>query len=520
MAKQKETSRGGDPKVLERLGVRQIPPAVLVIAPVIVLTLISAGMLSLVLAETGPTSIHALGVLAAGGLAYALAVSVLLRFGLASIGHLEVLGLTDSLAAMPNRRALHIDFSRHPAGDERALALLDLDGFKSVNDQYGHFIGDRLIKECATLLHEVCGSEARAYRLGGDEFAILVMGPIAGNILEGICYTLLTRLAQSILVEERRLTVGASIGLSRSTGKDALSSSELLRRSDMAMYASKEGGKNRCTWFSEDFDRNRDQTNQIEKDLREALKAGELSLAYQPLVDAKSGAIVAVEALLRWRRADGTMESPADFIPIAEKSGLIYPIGLWVLRQACGDALDWDGIKLSINVSPVQLRNPEFPIQLGQILEETGFPAARLEIEVTETYLVSDPVVANRNLDVIRKFGVGIALDDFGTGYASIGFLRNFRFEKLKLDRSMVVDAGNDQGSMAMMASSIAVARAMDMAVTAEGVETKAQADMVRTAGCDQIQGWYYFKAIPAQEIREQLDGCRKMSGGRHGHGG
>ena len=223
------------------------------------------------------------------------------------------------------------------------------------------------------------------------------------------------------------------------------------------------------------------------------------------------------------------MVSPGVFIPIAEKCGLIYPIGLWVLRKACREALGWDGIKLSINVSPAQLRNPEFPIELGHILEETGFPPARLELEVTETYLVTDPLVANRNLDVIRKFGVGIALDDFGTGYASIGFLRNFRFEKLKLDRTMVVDAGLDSGSLAMMASSIAVARAMDMSVTAEGVETQAQADLVRSAGCDQIQGWYYYKAITAPEIRAHLDelrhrnttrNTRKCIGDRHGHVG
>jgi EAL domain-containing protein (putative c-di-GMP-specific phosphodiesterase class I) len=215
------------------------------------------------------------------------------------------------------------------------------------------------------------------------------------------------------------------------------------------------------------------------------------------------------------------------FIPVAEKCGLIYPIGLWVLRTACREAIDWDGIKLSINVSPAQLRNPEFPIELGHILEETGFPPSRLELEVTETYLVTDPVVANRNLDVIRQFGVGIALDDFGTGYASIGFLRNFRFEKLKLDRTMVVEAGQDSGSLAMMASSIAVARAMDMEVTAEGVETQAQADLVRTAGCDHIQGWYYYKAITAAEIRmrldenrARLDGGRKRIGSKHGHVG
>ncbi len=426
---------------------------------------------------------------------------------------------------MPNRRALHLDYARLAPEHDRALALLDLDGFKTVNDQYGHFVGDRLIKEFAHLLGDVCGEDARAYRLGGDEFAILVSGPIAGNIIEGLCHSLLARLAQPILVDDRKLTIGASVGLSRSSRRDELSSSELLRRSDMAMYVSKEGGKNRCTWFSEDFDRNRDVTQQVEADLREALRLGEFRLAYQPLVDAQNGAIVAVEALLRWQRADGAATSPGVFIPIAEKCGLIYPIGLWVLRQACTDAIDWDGIKLSINVSPAQLRNPEFPIELGQILEETDFPAARLELEVTETYLVTDPLVANRNLDVIRKFGVGIALDDFGTGYASIGFLRNFRFEKLKIDRSMVVDAATSSGSLAMMNSSIAVARAMDMSVTAEGVETEAQADLVRLAGCDQIQGWYYYRAIPAGEIREQLDAARQRNvnhkpakGRRHGY--
>jgi len=502
--------------VLEAISLKQVRPPVVVIAPVMVLTLISASIMGLLLQRTGPDFGPAWVIIATGGLAYTVAVVLLVRFGLASIEKLEDLGLTDSLAAMPNRRALHIDYQRVPEGQEKALALLDLDGFKSVNDQYGHFVGDRLIKECAKLLGEVCGSEARSYRLGGDEFAILVSGTIAGNILEGICHTLLGRLSQALLIDDRKLTVGASVGLSRSSGRDGLSSSELLRRSDMAMYASKEGGKNRCTWFSEDFDRNRDISQQVVEDLREAVKHEQFHLAYQPLVDARTCEIVAVEALLRWPQPDGTMVSPAVFIPIAEKCGLIYPIGLWVLRTACREAIDWDGIKLSINVSPAQLRNPEFPIELGHILEETGFPPSRLELEVTETYLVTDPVVANRNLDVIRKFGVGIALDDFGTGYASIGFLRNFRFEKLKLDRTMVVDAGIDSGSLAMFTSSIAVARAMDMEVTAEGVETQAQADLVRTAGCDHIQGWFYYKAITAPEIRMHLDENRKRrEGGR-----
>jgi EAL domain-containing protein (putative c-di-GMP-specific phosphodiesterase class I) len=281
------------------------------------------------------------------------------------------------------------------------------------------------------------------------------------------------------------------------------------------MYASKTSGKMRCTWFSDEFDRKRDAARKIEGELRKALERGEFRLKYQPLVDAQTCQIVAVEALLRWERADGVPIGPDVFIPIAEESGLIDPIGLWVLREACREAMKWTQIKLSINVSAAQLRNPEFPVQFGQILEETGFPPSRLELEVTETYLVLDPVVAGRALEVIKQFGVGVVLDDFGTGYASIGFLRKFRFEKLKIDRSLIVDAALDDGSHAMMVSSIAVARAMDMDVTAEGVETQAQADLVRIAGCDQIQGWLYFRPISAEEITEQLAKIEYLPVGR-----
>ena len=272
------------------------------------------------------------------------------------------------------------------------------------------------------------------------------------------------------------------------------------------MYASKRGGKMRCTWSSEDFDRNREAVCELDNELRKGLEEEEFRVFYQPLVDASTKQIVAVESLLRWERADGQYIGPNIFIPVAEESGLINPIGLWVLRQACRDALNWGDIALSVNISAAQLRNPEFPIELGYVLEETGFPPHRLELEITETCLVLDPVVAERSLDVIRGFGVNVSLDDFGTGYASIGFLRQFRFEKLKLDRSLVVHAGEDDGSRAMMISSIAMARALNMGVTAEGVETEEQATMVRTAGCDQIQGWLFYKAMPAAEIDKLVE--------------
>tara|TARA_R110000787_G_scaffold220726_2_gene329458 strand:- start:2225 stop:3745 length:1521 start_codon:yes stop_codon:yes gene_type:complete len=478
----------------------------LVFTPLIVLTLIF-GALAVMLVINDAISIPLTSPLILGGvLAFVIAAVVFARLGVVHIGHLESLGMTDSLSLLPNRRALHIDVQRNGTKDsELAIALIDLDGFKMVNDQYGHNVGDQVIKNCAAMLSDLCGQDARCYRLGGDEFAISMTGSLAGTIVEGISRSFIDLFKKPIIVDDRRIVIGASIGISSSKGADRQNSSELLRRSDVAMYTSKRNGKMRCTWYQPEFDRNREAAQKIDSEMRRALSNDEFYVHYQPLVCAKTSKIVAVESLLRWARPDGRPVGPDVFIPIAEESGLINPIGLKVLRQACKDALAWADITLSVNISPAQLRDVEFPIQLGQILEETGFPAERLELEITETCLVLDPILAERTLDVIRGFGVNIALDDFGTGYASIGFLRMFRFEKLKLDRSLVVDAGEDEGSRAMMISSISVARALNMSVTAEGVETQQQADLVRIAGCDHIQGWLYFKAMPPEEITNHL---------------
>ena len=489
-----------------QISLRQLAtaPKVLVIAPLVVLTAIFAAI-TLFVISTDQLSLSP--ALIVGGLAiYLLAVAVLGAIGLNSVTKLQNLGLTDSLSSLPNRRALHGQIRAHTSkGQELSVALIDLDGFKMINDLYGHAVGDELIRQCATMLTDVSGDEAKCFRLGGDEFAIYMAGPLSSTILEGMCRALLERLGQPIAIEDRRIGIGASVGLSHSSGDDGLDSSELLRRADVAMYVSKRGGKMRCTWFRDDFDRNLEAIRDLDDELRSALLKGEFRVNYQPLVDAKTREVVAVESLIRWERPDGKHVGPNIFIPVAEESGLINAIGLFVLRQSCQDALDWNGIKLSVNISAAQLRNPEFPIQLGQILEDTGFEPDRLELEITETCLVLDPVVAERSLDIIRGFGVNVALDDFGTGYASIGFLRQFRFEKLKLDRSLVVDSADDESLRAMMLSSISMAQALKMDVTAEGVETEAQADLVRSAGCDQIQGWLYFKAMPPEQISQHL---------------
>ncbi|OBV11257.1 Diguanylate cyclase domain protein [Erythrobacter dokdonensis DSW-74] len=493
----------------------RLTPAGLVLAPLLVASVMT-GATVLAVSLNDRLTITAPGpLLAATLLVYSAVLLLLGRTAIASVRELEELGTTDSLTGLPNRRALHDDIERFSSGTEEvALALIDLDAFKQVNDHYGHAMGDELIVQCARMLREACSQEARCYRLGGDEFAAVMRGKVAGTILEGMCRTLLERLVSPIPIGDRQISVGASIGLARSIENHRLPSSELLRRSDVAMSMSKRSGKMRCTWFNESFDRRRERMREIEDEIRTGIAAGEFALAYQPLVDAGDGRIVAVEALLRWDRGTRAALGPNVFIPVAEESGLINPLGLWALRQAVADALRWEGITLSVNISAAQLRNPEFPIKLGEVLEETGFPPHRLELEVTETCLVLDPVIAERTLDVIRAFGVRITLDDFGTGYASIGFLRRFRFEKLKLDRSLVELAGGDDGSRAMMLSSIALARALNMGVTAEGVETEEQAELVRLAGCDQIQGWLYYHALPADEIDRLIAAQAKTARG------
>ncbi len=477
----------------------------LVFAPLVVLTSVFIIMAAAIVLYDGTLSVPLMPLIG-GCAAYVVTLALLGRFGMSNIAHFEHLGLTDSLSNLGNRRALHVDIQRRAQrGQEVALALIDLDGFKMINDHHGHFVGDNVIRSIAAILRETAKREARCYRLGGDEFALVMIGPVAGTILEGMCRSLLERLAKPIETSERKVVIGASIGLTRSAPGDRIASSEMLRRADVAMYASKRGGKMRCTWFRLELDRNLEEARLMDSELRMALAREEFRLLYQPLVDATSGQVIAVESLIRWERPDRRPVGPSVFIPVAEETGFINTIGLWVLRRACFDALPWNDIKLSVNISAAQLRNPEFPVELGNILEETGFPPERLELEITETCLVLDPVVAERSLRLIRNFGVNIALDDFGTGYASIGFLRQFRFEKLKLDRSLIVDAEGDEGSRAMMLSSISLARAMKMDVTAEGVETQAQADLARASGCDQIQGWLYYKPMPADQIRQHL---------------
>ncbi|QQP93837.1 EAL domain-containing protein (plasmid) [Skermanella sp. TT6] len=419
--------------------------------------------------------------------------------GLGSLVSLARQALVDGLSGLPNRRSLLVELDQ--AKDATVLLLLDLDGFKGVNDCYGHGVGDELILAVARLLRELAGPAGFIARLGGDEFALVFTGGEAPARARAVAALLLDRLAAPFHLGERTVLIGASIGFAdRRRGE--LSTEELIRRADVAMYAAKHAGRMRLCVFDAALDQARQKAHRIETELRASLLTDQgLTVVYQPLVRARDRAVSSVEALLRWTSPVLGVVSPAEFVPIAEESGLIDALGLFVLQRACAEALTWPDLKVAVNVSAAQLRNPGFPASLAGILAETGFPPARLELEITETYLVGSPDVAERVLDQLKRLGVTVALDDFGTGYASIGFLRQFRFDKLKLDRSMIVDAVDSATAQALVQASVAVARALDMQVVAEGVETERQAELMRRAGCDHLQGWLFSRAVTAEQI-------------------
>lgn len=423
----------------------------------------------------------------------------------ASVKRLFADAFSDSLSGLPNRRALRRELEMRLARRELlGLALIDLDGFKGINDNFGHNVGDRLIKLMSELLTSLAGDDAMVARLGGDEFAVLASGPRALATLEHVSQALLDHVARPFRIDERTVLVGSSIGLA-SAGISQFDASELMRRADVAMYAAKRAGKMRLQWYDEALDQAQASARTIEKELRATIEAEGFDIVYQPVLGVESQTVEAVEALLRWRSPTRGEVCPSEFIPVAEETGLIDRIGMVVLRRACADALAWPGVRLAVNVSPAQLRNPDFIAQLSTTLEETGFPASRLELEITEAYLLADVMTARKGISAIQALGVAVALDDFGNGFASMHFLRRFGFARFKIDGSLIAEAARTAEGRAIVQATISVAHTLGIQVTAEGIETQGQADLMRIAGCDQLQGWLIARAASAEEIAEKL---------------
>lgn len=415
------------------------------------------------------------------------------------------LARTDRLSGLLNRagltQLLDDQVRRGRELDEDVVLLyLDLDGFKEVNDAYGHATGDRLIRAVAAGLAVLVGDNAGLARIGGDEFGIVLTGKDAQARGLALASSILAFFDEPVLLGERTVVVGCSIGICVSGG-GRVEGGELTRRADMAMYSSKDGGRGRWTVYDPRMDEERESRNQMEIDLRQAIARGEIDVVYQPVVDAKTFTLVSVEALARWTRRGHGPVSPDVFIPIAETSGLIDQLGLCVLSQALRQLRDWPELKLSVNVSPGQFRDPSFVDHVAATFEEAGVEPGRVVLEMTETYFIQSPERARLALERLRSLGLRIALDDFGAGFSSVGYLRQFGFDRMKIDRSLVQSLERGHRAVEMLQATVALARSLGIPVTAEGVETEQQAVILRIAGCDQLQGYLFGRPQSPEEI-------------------
>ncbi len=396
----------------------------------------------------------------------------------------------DTLTGLPNRRALlahgaRIDRSKTPL----SLLYLDLDGFKEVNDLFGHQAGDVLLREATDRLRTVVGRHGYLTRLGGDEFAVLLIGGESREMVTAMADRIVEALAMPFKANQIDMVVSASVGIAMGEAQDDVE--ELVRLADIAMYAAKNEGRNGWRIYGPEMSEGRELRKRLESELRASLSVGEVDVFFQPIVDARSGKTVCLEALARWSSPSEGPVGPAIFVPIAEESGLIVELGRHILRRACTEARDWD-INIAVNLSPAQFWHQGIAGEILAVLKECDFPPERLELEITEGYLISRPDLAVTIIRELRSNGINIALDDFGTGFASIGYLRRFELDKIKLDRSFVEMVDENVDSAMVAQAVIALSKSFKLPISAEGVETEGQAVMLKVAGCDRLQGWRF----------------------------
>ncbi|ENF7818412.1 EAL domain-containing protein [Enterobacter soli] len=412
---------------------------------------------------------------------------------------------TDWLSHLPNRRALIEaleQVSLRGDIDVKSVVFIDLDGFKDVNDIYGHSVGDDLIIAIAKTLRERVPPGGMLARMGGDEFAMTIGGDRAEAQASAFAGAVLDFLNAPIRLGDRTIHISASIGIASGTLIEC-TSSELFRRADIAMYHAKMTGKGRVTHYDAELNSAREQQLALEDQIRGGLERDEFDVWYQPIIDARSQKMTSVEALVRWPRRPQGEIGPDAFITIAETSGLIYKLGQFVLHRACSDLEPFGDLKLSVNISPAQFRDPEFEDKVANVLDITHFPANRLQLEVTETYVLENPERARSAIVNLKALGTAVALDDFGTGYSSIGYLRRFNFDTIKIDKSLAGLVDNDEQAAALVSGTVRIANALGMAVVAEGVENEKQMKLLRLAGCDQLQGFWFSQPMPIEAIIE-----------------
>ncbi|MBR1121796.1 EAL domain-containing protein [Bradyrhizobium lablabi] len=415
----------------------------------------------------------------------------------------------DALTDLPNRvlfrEKLEQALRAIRPGKRLAVLYIDIDEFKGVNDALGHAVGDELLKAVAERLRLCLGEADVAARLGGDEFAVIQAAAESELETTRLVEAIHAAIRQPIECTGHLITTDASIGVAVASD-GSVNPDQLLKNADLALYGAKGDGRRTYRFFEPGMDARAKARRMLEMELRRAITDGGFEINYQPIVNLRDGGIGGCEALLRWRHPQRGMISPADFIPVAEETGLINELGQFVLDTACMEAAKWPGhVRIAVNVSPIQFRSQTLALNVAGALAASGLAPSRLELEITEAVLMRDDEVALATLHQLRALGVRIALDDFGTGYSSLSYLQRFPFDKIKIDRSFIKGIAEEGASSAIVQSVVNIAAASNMTTTAEGVEQEWQREMLRELGCTEMQGFLFSPAVAAAEIRRML---------------
>lgn len=419
----------------------------------------------------------------------------------------------DDLTGLPNRvqmkEFLDGKLNSEPTREcQLAIIMVDLDKFKPVNDVYGHAAGDSVLHDVSSRLQACLNTSGMVTRHGGDEFIIILPEVKSQTDIESLCRRIIHEINLPFIIEGSEIFVGASLGIALAP-QDARTASDLLRYADIALYKAKNEGRNQWAFFQRDMDEKIVQRREMEQELREGIRSGQLRLAYQPRYDTHCSCITAVEALVRWQHPHHGLLMPDQFIPLAEETGLINALSDWVLLTACNDALNaMPGLMVSVNISASEFQDSSLYNRIKDVLEKTGLESARLEIEVTENVTLQDPARTQKTMLKIKELGVKFLIDDFGTGFASLSYLRNFPFDGIKLDKSFIFPMDDSGRARQVVENMIGLGKAYSLYVTAEGVETQSQMEQLTLLECDSLQGYYIGKPMSLEHLKA-LSTCR-----------